>query len=90
MVKMKITKKEALAKFQAAREKKRECLAHLEKSMKEEIGSIQVKRLKKSLLYDIFSFIGITPEIFEQTTDKYQVLADKGRLSERCYDSKIT
>lgn len=33
--KTKITKKEALDKFQAAREKKRKCLAQLEKSMKE-------------------------------------------------------
>ena len=35
MAKTKITKKEALDKFQAAREKKRKCLAQLEKSMKE-------------------------------------------------------
>ena len=35
MVKTKATKEETLAKFQAAREKKRVCLAKLEKSMKE-------------------------------------------------------
>ena len=35
MVKTKATKEETLAKFQAAREKKRTCLANLEKSMKE-------------------------------------------------------
>ena len=35
IAKTKITKKEALDKFQAAREKKRKCLAQLEKSMKE-------------------------------------------------------
>lgn len=35
MVKTKVTKEETLAKFQAAREKKRACLAKLEKSMKE-------------------------------------------------------
>ena len=35
MVKTKATKEETLAKFKAAREKKRTCLANLEKSMKE-------------------------------------------------------
>lgn len=35
MTKAKITKEEALAKFQIAKEKKRECLVQLEKSMKE-------------------------------------------------------
>ncbi len=35
MVKTKATKEETLAKFQAARERKRVCLAKLEKSMKE-------------------------------------------------------
>ena len=35
MVKTKAMKEETLAKFQAAREKKRVCLAKLEKSMKE-------------------------------------------------------
>ena len=35
MEKTKITHKEALAKFQVAKNKKRECLKHLEKSMKE-------------------------------------------------------
>lgn len=35
MMKEKITTKEALAKFQAAKAKKRECLASLEKTMKE-------------------------------------------------------
>lgn len=35
MAKERITKKEALAKFKSAKEKKRECLASLEKSMKE-------------------------------------------------------
>ena len=35
MVKTKVTKEETLAKFQAARERKRVCLAKLEKSMKE-------------------------------------------------------
>lgn len=34
MTKVKKTKEEVLAKFQAAREKKRECLTRLEKSMK--------------------------------------------------------
>lgn len=47
MVKTKITQKEALAKFQAAREKKRECLAHLEKSMKEEYRERTGKEAKK-------------------------------------------
>ena len=42
MAKTKITKKEALDKFQAAREKKRKCLAQLEKSMKEKIGRAHV------------------------------------------------
>lgn len=35
MGKEKITREEALAKFRAAKEKKRECLKQLEKSMKE-------------------------------------------------------
>ncbi len=35
MEKTKITHKEALAKFQVAKNKKRECLKQLEKSMKE-------------------------------------------------------
>lgn len=35
MAKVKITKEETLVKFQVAREKKRECLMQLEKSMKE-------------------------------------------------------
>ncbi len=35
MAKEKITPKEALAKFQAAKARKRECLAALEKTMKE-------------------------------------------------------
>lgn len=35
MAKERITQKETLAKFQSAKEKKRECLASLEKSMKE-------------------------------------------------------
>lgn len=35
MGKVKITKEEALAKFQAAKDKKRECLKSLEKTMKE-------------------------------------------------------
>ncbi|RHO67717.1 hypothetical protein DW083_17225 [Parabacteroides sp. AF48-14] len=35
MTKRKITREEALAKFQAAKEKKQECLTLLEKSMKE-------------------------------------------------------
>lgn len=35
MVKTKATKEETLAKFQAARERKRVCLAKLEKSMRE-------------------------------------------------------
>lgn len=35
MAKERITQKEALAKFKSAKEKKRECLALLEKSMKE-------------------------------------------------------
>ena len=35
MEKTKITREEALAKFQAAKDKKRECLKQLEKSMKE-------------------------------------------------------
>ena len=35
MGKVKITREEALAKFQAAKNKKRECLKQLEKSMKE-------------------------------------------------------
>ena len=35
MEKNKITREEALAKLQAAKEKKRECLKQLEKSMKE-------------------------------------------------------
>lgn len=35
MMKTKIKREEALAKFQAARERKRECLVQLEKSMKE-------------------------------------------------------
>lgn len=35
MEKVKITREEALAKFQAAKNKKRECLKQLEKSMKE-------------------------------------------------------
>lgn len=35
MGKDKITRDEALAKFRAAKEKKRECLKRLEKSMKE-------------------------------------------------------
>lgn len=35
MAKERITQKEALAKFKSAKEKKRECLASLEKSMKE-------------------------------------------------------
>ena len=34
MGKVKITREEALAKFQAAKDKKRECLKQLEKSMK--------------------------------------------------------
>lgn len=34
MEKTKVTKEKALARFKAAREKKRICLAHLEKSMK--------------------------------------------------------
>ena len=35
MGKVKITKEEALSKFQAAKDKKRECLKLLEKTMKE-------------------------------------------------------
>lgn len=35
MTKKRITQKEALAKFKSAKEKKHECLASLEKSMKE-------------------------------------------------------
>ena len=35
MEKVKITREEALAKFHAAKNKKRECLRQLEKSMKE-------------------------------------------------------
>lgn len=35
MMKTKIKREEALDKFQAARERKRECLVQLEKSMKE-------------------------------------------------------
>lgn len=35
MMKTKMTKEEALAKFQAAKKKKSECLAQLEKTMKE-------------------------------------------------------
>ena len=35
MTKTKITKEEALAKFQAAKEKKRKCLIQLEKPMQE-------------------------------------------------------
>ena len=35
MEKKKINREEALARLQAAREKKRECIARLEKSMKE-------------------------------------------------------
>ena len=51
MGKVKITKEEALSKFQAAKDKKRECLKLLEKTMKL-IRSVQVKKLKVFLLYD--------------------------------------
>ena len=37
MGKVKITKEEALSKFQAAKDKKRECLKLLEKTMKENV-----------------------------------------------------
>lgn len=46
MVKTKATKEETLAKFKVAREKKRTCLANLEKSMKEAYKNVQVRRLK--------------------------------------------
>ena len=36
MMKAKKTREEVLTKFQTAKEKKKECLVHLEKSMKEE------------------------------------------------------
>ena len=58
MAKTKITKKEALDKFQAAREKKRKCLAQLEKSMKETYKERTGKEAENSLLYDTSSFIG--------------------------------
>lgn len=43
----KITREEALAKFQAAREKKHECLAQLEKSMKDTYKKRTGKEAKK-------------------------------------------
>ena len=56
MAKTKITKKEALDKFQAAREKKRKCLAQLEKSMKETYKERTGKEAEKffALWYFIF------------------------------------
>ena len=56
MAKTKITKKEALDKFQAAREKKRKCLAQLEKSMKETYKERTGKEAEKffALCYFIF------------------------------------
>lgn len=45
MVKTKATKEETLAKFQAARERKRVCLAKLEKSMREAYKNVPVRKL---------------------------------------------
>lgn len=59
MVKTKATKEETLAKFKAAREKKRTCLANLEKSMKEAYKNVQVRRLKPFLHYETASFTKI-------------------------------
>ena len=53
MGKDKKTREEALAKFQAAKEKKRECLKRLEKSMKE-----IYKEHTGFLHYDETSFVG--------------------------------
>lgn len=57
MVKTKATKEETLAKFKAAREKKRTCLANLEKSMKEAYKKRTGKEAETFLHYETASFI---------------------------------
>ena len=57
MGKDKITREEAVAKFQSAKEKKRECLKQLEKSMKR-IHKEHTGKEAERLHYDETSFVG--------------------------------
>lgn len=86
MAKTKITKKEALDKFQAAREKKRKCLAQLEKSMKETYKERTGKEAEKILCSMILHLSlerinsGETPYQVEPTEQNgfYQFFTDGG------------
>ena len=82
MVKTKATKEETLAKFKAAREKKRTCLANLEKSMKEAYKKRTGKEAETFFaLWNIFIHENTSYPVETTVEDGfYQIFTDAGVL----------